>query len=681
MKLHNTNRRKIKRYRFYARATALARRGFLSIVGLRKLNNYRCPPEHCNKVKRRMHRSGLTFSCVYFASHTHDGKSRASESSPEPAVRQACVSAASMKLGYFFSFNLFRITRDLIISRYSHHGDPSSIPGRVTGFSHVGIVPDDAVGRWIFSGISRFPRLFIPVPLHTHHISPSSALKTALSRAAQISSLAFRVIKLHQARLSSLYLRSRSRIHCFIGYCHSGTHSVSPCHVLWCIINTELDVLGRTLATLKESACPPSPKGPDNPLNLLRTRDWELQLFPMNEEFPVSASQAELQPRGLQHGGLPQPKHATGALLSSTDLVRELSAGTTRTLHWYALVILNEAGVAPLAWELPDPSRGELAGRGPLSTTSRKTAGTGPSLTPGWTACARKRGCVATSRMDNSFTTLSHASDNTPHVQLKQTSPFYQKGVFEGLWCLGCWIHRSDAVLKLVPGVFDLIYAGTSGWPLHSGATVADWLDWSASHQGEPGSIPGRDHSGFSQVGIVPDDAAGRWVSSGISRSPPPPRPFIPALLRARLTSPLVGSQDTLSRAIQISSFTHATPFVSRACSCRNLLAMLSSRALELSCIYTAFSHSSLTRVMASGTEISLDSTVVCILEPQMLVHWLLPHRVTGVTSHLAVWHSLPVSLQVYYWLRVAQGVSNKLRSNCKVNFSVHVFDVYLVLK
>ena len=51
-----------------------------------------------------------------------------------------------------------------------------------------------------------------------------------------------------------------------------------------------LDVLGRTRATLKESACPPWPSGPGNPLNLLRARDWGLQLFPMNEEFPVSAS-------------------------------------------------------------------------------------------------------------------------------------------------------------------------------------------------------------------------------------------------------------------------------------------------------------------------------------------------------------------------------------------------------
>jgi len=51
-----------------------------------------------------------------------------------------------------------------------------------------------------------------------------------------------------------------------------------------------LDVLGCTRATLKESACVPWPKGPGNSLNLLRARDWDLQLFSMNEEFPVSAS-------------------------------------------------------------------------------------------------------------------------------------------------------------------------------------------------------------------------------------------------------------------------------------------------------------------------------------------------------------------------------------------------------
>ena len=52
-----------------------------------------------------------------------------------------------------------------------------------------------------------------------------------------------------------------------------------------------LDVRGRTRATLKQSTClHPGPEGLGNPLNLLRDRDWGLQLFPTNEEFPVSAS-------------------------------------------------------------------------------------------------------------------------------------------------------------------------------------------------------------------------------------------------------------------------------------------------------------------------------------------------------------------------------------------------------
>ncbi|KAJ8894415.1 hypothetical protein PR048_007067 [Dryococelus australis] len=44
-------------------------------------------------------------------------------------------------------------------------------PGRVTGFSQVGIVPDDSGGRRVFGfsrGFPLFPRPFSPVLLHTH---------------------------------------------------------------------------------------------------------------------------------------------------------------------------------------------------------------------------------------------------------------------------------------------------------------------------------------------------------------------------------------------------------------------------------------------------------------------------------------------------------------------------------
>ncbi|KAJ8891679.1 hypothetical protein PR048_004207 [Dryococelus australis] len=72
----------------------------------------------------------------------------------------------------------------------SHQREPYSIPGRVTGgFSQVGIVPDDAAGRRVFSWISRFPHPCVPELLHSHLVPPPSALKTSLLRAEQISQL------------------------------------------------------------------------------------------------------------------------------------------------------------------------------------------------------------------------------------------------------------------------------------------------------------------------------------------------------------------------------------------------------------------------------------------------------------------------------------------------------------
>ncbi|KAJ8878579.1 hypothetical protein PR048_019160 [Dryococelus australis] len=72
----------------------------------------------------------------------------------------------------------------------SQQGDPGSIPGgAIPGLSRVVIVPDDAAGWRLFSGISCFSRPFIPALLHTHLTSPRSALKTSLLKAAQISSL------------------------------------------------------------------------------------------------------------------------------------------------------------------------------------------------------------------------------------------------------------------------------------------------------------------------------------------------------------------------------------------------------------------------------------------------------------------------------------------------------------
>ena len=51
-----------------------------------------------------------------------------------------------------------------------------------------------------------------------------------------------------------------------------------------------LDALGRTGTALKISAYSPFPRGTGKPLNPIHSRDWGLQLFPMNQEFPVGTS-------------------------------------------------------------------------------------------------------------------------------------------------------------------------------------------------------------------------------------------------------------------------------------------------------------------------------------------------------------------------------------------------------
>ncbi|KAJ8891920.1 hypothetical protein PR048_004479 [Dryococelus australis] len=67
----------------------------------------------------------------------------------------------------------------------SHLGGSGSIPGGVApGFLHVGIVPDDAAGRRVFSGISFIPaiafqRYSILISLCPHRLSKTSILITA----------------------------------------------------------------------------------------------------------------------------------------------------------------------------------------------------------------------------------------------------------------------------------------------------------------------------------------------------------------------------------------------------------------------------------------------------------------------------------------------------------------------
>ena len=84
-----------------------------------------------------------------------------------------------------------------------------------------------------------------------------------------------------------------------------------------------LDVRGRTCATMNGSACvSPGPKGSGNPLNPIRTRDWGLQLFPMNEEFPVGASHQLASITSLPFVHTARRYYRSLQLMSSSDWTR-----------------------------------------------------------------------------------------------------------------------------------------------------------------------------------------------------------------------------------------------------------------------------------------------------------------------------------------------------------------------
>ena len=106
-----------------------------------------------------------------------------------------------------------------------------------------------------------------------------------------------------------------------------------------------LDVRGRTCATLNGSACVlPGPRGPGNPLNPIRARDWGLQLFPMNEEFLVSASHQLALITSLPFVHTARRYYRLNGLVSSKDsgLRLETSAGRR---NWIKLDHLEEVKV------------------------------------------------------------------------------------------------------------------------------------------------------------------------------------------------------------------------------------------------------------------------------------------------------------------------------------------------
>ncbi|KAJ8877676.1 hypothetical protein PR048_022131 [Dryococelus australis] len=152
------------------------------------------------------------------------------------------------------------------------------------------------------------------------------------------------------------------------------------------------------------------------------------------------------------------------------------------------------------------------------------------------------------------------------------------------------------------------------------------------SHLREPGTIHGRIAPGFLYAGIVPDDAAGWRVFSGISRFP---RPCIPALLHnlkrllqssirvmqagqgvaeegqggamLRDPGPRVGGEG-VARLVRLYSHMYKNADIN--CT---LVVCCPNERRQLDTVLQEVSNTG-----------SPDFAVACVLEPQQVVHWLL---------------------------------------------------------
>ncbi|KAJ8865888.1 hypothetical protein PR048_033411 [Dryococelus australis] len=123
------------------------------------------------------------------AAHTHTHTHTTLSSVGLPSSSPAPVKVTTANVLAEVNTDLHSTTERVAVAGRLHCPPPTkgnrvqSPAGSLPDFSQVGIVPDNASGRrvfFFFSGISRLPRPFIPVLLHTHLTSPLSVLKTSL---------------------------------------------------------------------------------------------------------------------------------------------------------------------------------------------------------------------------------------------------------------------------------------------------------------------------------------------------------------------------------------------------------------------------------------------------------------------------------------------------------------------
>ncbi|KAJ8874859.1 hypothetical protein PR048_022749 [Dryococelus australis] len=367
----------------------------------------------------------------------------------------------------------------------SHQDEPRSIPGRVTpGISQVGIVPDDAVGRWVFSGISRFPR-------------PSFRRRSTFTSIALIGSQDLAV----KSRPNFFTSQGPAYLHYISPFPlsekrgsykgHNGTRyksaidSTSRALACSVLVVLRLDVGGAIVAGRCPSLlCQPDIITAAKPANCCLKVEVKLLAF---GALHPTIQREELIKIQYKHHENSQKIAIYAVNERRIAAPAEPDCAERRVLRGEAMAHLIRVAVSSLSLSRCSASS---------ALTASRQAGT-----------LRPRHDVNTAR-------FARRSDGALEVRVSVAF------IDPSLPDLG---RRGSSHSRFTPFAETLM--------CHDGVVVRQLV----SYQGEPSSIPGAFATGFSHVGVVLDDVAVWRVFSGFFCFS---RLCIPALLHTHLTSP-----------------------------------------------------------------------------------------------------------------------------------------------
>ncbi|KAJ8873096.1 hypothetical protein PR048_026712 [Dryococelus australis] len=232
------------------------------------------------------------------------------------------------------------------------------------------------------------------------------------------------------------------------------------------------------------------------------------------------------------------------------------------------------AGQATAAGDECERGEGEKKNRWRMDCAGDETAGAGCSPGPPRPATLALALWLFRSPCGTHVNCGPH--NTTPAISnLWNTTPFCHVGSSQGTRQLCPSLLAADSwmLLRLSSMNYLLIIKARNTLLTACGVRGGVVVSLLSSHQGEQGSIPGEVALASSRMGVVPDDAAGRRASSGISRSPrscmlaaphTSPHPQ-----RLSLASPPSAPKTSMLKGAQISSLTgssqHATTTIPNA--------------------------------------------------------------------------------------------------------------------